>query len=284
MKRFVPVFLLTLALCAPHLSEAQIPNADFETWSNGAPGSWNTDNIPTFATTITQTSTAHSGSSALKGAVVSFLSATAYPPEAWTEFSVSQRYATFTGWYTYNAVGGDSMYGYVLMMKSGGGIGVSVFGNKTTRASYTQFSTTINYFTGGVPDSCEIWFAIAGTSANGDTIHVGSSFTIDDLSLSGTAAGIEDLPSHPLTYSLGQNFPNPFNPSTMIQYQLASAGPVKLTVYDILGRQVATLVDGLQTQGTHEVRFDAGALASGVYVYRIQTPGYVQQKKMVLQK
>jgi hypothetical protein len=284
MMKSVLAFAVALVLLLPSLAEAQIPNPGFETWSNGVPGSWNVNNIPTFATPITQTSTAHTGSSALKGAVVSFMNIVSYPPEVWTEFPVSQRFATFSGWYTYNAVGGDSMYGYVLMMKSGVGIGVSVFGNKTTRASYTQFSTNIDYVTGDVPDSCEIWFAIAGTTANGDTIHVGSNFTIDDLSLSGTATGVEEQASHPLSYSLGQNFPNPFNPSTIIQYQLANAGPVRLTVYDILGRQVATLVDGIQTQGTHEVRFDAGGLASGVYLYRIQTLGFVQQKKMVLQK
>jgi hypothetical protein len=59
---------------------------------------------------------------------------------------------------------------------------------------------------------------------------------------------------------------------------------VRLTVYDILGREVATLVDGMQQQGVHEARFDGGGLSSGVYLYRLQTAGFVQQRKMILQK
>jgi hypothetical protein len=59
---------------------------------------------------------------------------------------------------------------------------------------------------------------------------------------------------------------------------------VRLTVYDILGREVATLVDGMQQPGPHEARFDGGGLSSGVYLYRLQTAGFVQQKKMILQK
>ena len=59
---------------------------------------------------------------------------------------------------------------------------------------------------------------------------------------------------------------------------------MRLTVYDILGREVATLVDGMQQRGAHEVRFDGGGLSSGVYLYRLQTTGFVEQKKMILQK
>jgi hypothetical protein len=70
----------------------------------------------------------------------------------------------------------------------------------------------------------------------------------------------------------------------LIQYQLPGAGPVRLTVYDILGREVARLVDGIQQPGNHEARFDGGGLASGVYLYRLQTAGFVQERKMILQK
>jgi hypothetical protein len=284
MKTLVPVLLLALAVMVPSLTQAQIPNPGFETWANGLPAGWLTTNISPLAVPVTQTATAHTGSAALNGTVVSLLGTTSYPPFVWSEFPVAQRYATFSGWYSFTAVGGDSLFGWLVMYKSSSPIGYAFFNNKTTRASYTQFNVAIGYFASGVPDSCAMYFGITGSAANNDTIHVGSKFNLDDLSLSGTAAGVALQPGQPLTYALSQNFPNPFNPSTLISYQTAGAGYVRLTVYDILGREVATLVDGVQEPGTHEVRFDAGTLSSGMYVYRLRTTGYVQQRKMILQK
>ncbi len=74
----------------------------------------------------------------------------------------------------------------------------------------------------------------------------------------------------PLTYQLYQNYPNPFNPSTTIRYDLPSRSHVILTVFNTLGQQVATLVQGEREAGYHEVKFDASELASGVYLYRMQ--------------
>ena len=73
----------------------------------------------------------------------------------------------------------------------------------------------------------------------------------------------------PAVYALDQNYPNPFNPVTRIAYSLAQAGPVQITVFDVLGRKVATPVDGSAPAGRHEVDFDAANLPSGLYLYRI---------------
>jgi gluconolactonase len=73
-------------------------------------------------------------------------------------------------------------------------------------------------------------------------------------------------------YRLGVNYPNPFNPVTTIEYALAATGFVELKVFDLLGREVATLVDGVQQGGDHRVRFDATGLASGVYLCRLRVP------------
>jgi tetratricopeptide (TPR) repeat protein len=83
--------------------------------------------------------------------------------------------------------------------------------------------------------------------------------------------------------SLG-NYPNPFNPTTIINYQLSKSGHVTLKVYDILGREVATLVNENQNPGIHSTTFDASKLASGVYFYRLTAPGINQVKKMLLTK
>jgi hypothetical protein len=85
-------------------------------------------------------------------------------------------------------------------------------------------------------------------------------------------------------YVLSQNYPNPFNPSTTISFNLPQSGNVTLTVYNVLGQQVATLVNGALSAGTHSVPFDASRLASGVYVYELRAGSFVQQKRMMLVK
>ena len=90
--------------------------------------------------------------------------------------------------------------------------------------------------------------------------------------------------SIPTAYKLEQNYPNPFNPTTSITFALPLAGNVELKVYDIIGKEVASLVSGNMTVGTHVVPFDASALASGVYIYKITAGSFIDSKKMVLIK
>lgn len=98
--------------------------------------------------------------------------------------------------------------------------------------------------------------------------------------------GIENNATAPKEFSLSQNYPNPFNPSTRIQYQLSNNSHVSLKVYDILGNEVATLVDEYKPAGTYEVEFQSTVgsrqLASGVYYYQLKVGENVQIKKMIL--
>jgi hypothetical protein len=88
----------------------------------------------------------------------------------------------------------------------------------------------------------------------------------------------------PQTYSLKHNFPNPFNPSTNIVYDIPSDGLVVLKVYDILGKEVKTLVNKYQKAGEYQVSFDASNLASGIYLYRLTSGSFSQTRKMILEK
>jgi DNA-binding beta-propeller fold protein YncE len=88
----------------------------------------------------------------------------------------------------------------------------------------------------------------------------------------------------PTSYDLGQNYPNPFNPSTLIPFSIVNDGKVELKVYDILGREVVTLVDRNMTAGTYRVMFDASDLATGCYHYRMKVNGQVFTKQMLLVK
>ncbi|HMU44604.1 MAG TPA: T9SS type A sorting domain-containing protein [Ignavibacteriaceae bacterium] len=85
-------------------------------------------------------------------------------------------------------------------------------------------------------------------------------------------------------YDLYQNYPNPFNPSTTIKYQIPNAGNVTLKVYDILGREVTILVDEFKNAGRYDVNFNAGELASGVYIYTIKSNDFTASKKLMLLK
>ena len=88
----------------------------------------------------------------------------------------------------------------------------------------------------------------------------------------------------PVQYSLGNNYPNPFNPSTTISYSVPKAGYVTLKVFNILGKEVATLYQGNQNAGSFKVNFDASKLSSGVYIYRLQAGDFCASKKMTLIK
>jgi hypothetical protein len=99
-----------------------------------------------------------------------------------------------------------------------------------------------------------------------------------------TSTGITEKGTLPTETVLMQNYPNPFNPTTTITYELPRPSKVKLSVYDMLGREVSVLVNERRDAGVHEVKFEASGLSSGVYLYRIQAGDVVQSKTLVLLK
>ena len=95
---------------------------------------------------------------------------------------------------------------------------------------------------------------------------------------------ISELDGLPTEYTLKQNYPNPFNPSTAIQFSITSAAHVTLKVYDVLGSEVAQLVNGALSPGNYSFNFNASGLPSGIYFYSIKTQGFALTKKMMLLK
>tara|TARA_R100000963_G_C4641541_1_gene105173 strand:- start:1899 stop:2243 length:345 start_codon:yes stop_codon:yes gene_type:complete len=113
--------------------------------------------------------------------------------------------------------------------------------------------------------------------------------SIADLEISSGAAitvsnEVVDNSQLPKSFSLGQNYPNPFNPTTNINFDLPQAADVQLTVFNMLGQRVMTLVDNRMEAGAHKVTFDARNLASGMYMYRIEAGSFINTKKMMLIK
>jgi hypothetical protein len=122
-----------------------------------------------------------------------------------------------------------------------------------------------------------------GLSASFDEIRLGTSWG-DVSSNLGPIGVVERMNYRPAQFELSQNYPNPFNPSTQILYTLKNSSKVRLAVYDLLGRQVAVLVDGMQSAGQHTVAFSGAGLTSGIYFYRLQNDNEVITKKMILMK
>ena len=135
------------------------------------------------------------------------------------------------------------------------------------------YSSILKDWFGASPTELQV--AITGTVTNPLSSSVVSS---------GAIAGVGSGGSAPMEYSLEQNYPNPFNPTTVIRYELPAGANVLLDVYNSVGERVATLVDGPQGAGTHEVNFNGGSLASGMYLYRLRAGSYQETRKMLLVK
>jgi len=110
----------------------------------------------------------------------------------------------------------------------------------------------------------------------------------DSIAVSGKGnklTGVADAQSLlPKEFALAQNYPNPFNPSTQITYAVPKAAKITLEIFDVLGRKVATLVDGVVTPGYYTANFNASSMSSGIYFYRLSSPGVTFTKKMLLLK
>jgi hypothetical protein len=119
-------------------------------------------------------------------------------------------------------------------------------------------------------------------SSDGTDDTNGGAFSI--VLTRGSIVGVEDESEIPKKFALYGNYPNPFNPTTTISFDLSSREQVRLTVYDALGKEVAVIMHGDLAAGTHEAVFDARSLSNGLYVYRIAAGSFVETRTMVLLK
>ena len=121
---------------------------------------------------------------------------------------------------------------------------------------------------------------LIGVSSNANNIsNAGFWYQATDLITSVEQIENDLLPTE---FRLEQNYPNPFNPSTTIQFSLPKTSNVTIRIYDILGREVATLLDEEYQPGQYKIIFEAGQLASGLYMYRIQAGDFRETKKLML--
>jgi hypothetical protein len=127
--------------------------------------------------------------------------------------------------------------------------------------------------------------SVSTIAVNKKYLFAGTQGGVWRIPLADIATSVNDHRSQlPAQYALYQNFPNPFNPSTVIRYQMPVNSRATLKVYDVLGRKIATLVDGEQSAGTHSVMFNAAGISSGTYFYRFQAGMYGETKKFTVLK
>jgi N-acetylneuraminic acid mutarotase len=195
-----------------------------------------------------------------------------------------------------NGVSGDSLPSVNALAVVGnevyvGGTFTSAGGVRANRVA--RFNTQTNtWSTLGTGSQNGVNGFVTALAVSGNEVVVGGAFTeaggVRAICVarwnSGTSRVEQLSPTAPKTFLLEQNYPNPFNPSTTIRYQLPVASEVKLEVYDVLGKKVATLVSERQAAGYYQYVWNANGLTSGVYFYRLQAGGFVETKKMMLVK
>ena len=142
--------------------------------------------------------------------------------------------------------------------------------------NYNPNGTTPVYFRVRVKDSQNLWSL---WSELFDTKMLYGEIGVEKKNLTGNSEEVE-----PEDYRLFQNYPNPFNPTTKISYSIKEDGFVTLKVYDILGVEIATLVNEPKTAGSYEAEFNAAHLPSGMYIYKLQSGAFTDVKKMMLTK
>ena len=140
----------------------------------------------------------------------------------------------------------------------------------------------------GMPDAWELSHNLNPYDSSDARLIDSSGYTMVEEYINSLVAGnitaVKNTKQIPVSFSLKQNYPNPFNPTTKIEYSIPVKSKVKLIIFDILGREVVTLVDGEESPGNHSIIFDGSKFSSGVYIYSLFSPTQILSKKMILLK
>ena len=184
-----------------------------------------------------------------------------------------QRVSTLT-WSALDNDGGSAITGYAYRLKETGG----AFGTWTDiPESGSGEANARSYTVTGLTNGLEYTFEVRAHNTHGGGLPADVTVTLPTR----VNTESEELPTE---ITLMGNYPNPFNPETTIRYALPQAGEVRLAMYDLLGHEVAVLVDEPKSAGHHATRFDAGNLPSGAYVYRLEASGKIVARSMMLVK
>jgi hypothetical protein len=236
--------------------------------------------------TVSQTENSHSGLSAIKLQTLSIgaflISGIITAGTDGGGFPVSQRHEQLSFYYKFNKTA-STAYFYIAVefKRNGETIGAEFITITEASDDFVALNIPITYLSNEEPDSAVIVMQVSDQVS--DTSASGSYAVIDDISFN-AVSDVEEDDVKLSDFNLAQNYPNPFNPSTSIKYAISNTQFVTLKIYDIIGNEVATLVNEYKPAGSYELNFNASKLSSGVYLYSLQAGDYFQTRKMTLIK
>jgi hypothetical protein len=198
------------------------------------------------------------------------------------EIPVSTRgYAAITGRILLSAGTASDAAGTLVVAARNGVVAGYGFADATGAYSINGLAPGTYAVAADLPGTSLAQAKVVSLSYNNTGAPVGA---VVDLNLS-LVTDVQDRPAdQPVSFGLAQNYPNPFNPTTTIGYQLSTAGQVELKVYNLIGQEVATLVNAYRAPGAYTATLDAASLPSGVYLYRLTIGSSTAARKMVLLK
>lgn len=278
------IYIILFVIIFYSQSFSQFINVGFEDWvtdpdGNNNPVGWQTtNNFP--LVNVEPFSPGCNGSYAMKVKTLDI--GFPFPGVAILEtaYNFSQVPTRFSACVKSNIMPGDQAIILVGLMKGDSIIAATdscTFKIDSTISEFTYLEFPIAIQSSLLPDS--VLIMVASGLGSG---QVGTELIVDEITfkVGGSTAVLEEE-IFPSTFFLNQNYPNPFNPSTSIQYQIAGISQVTLKVYDVLGNEVATLVNEAKPAGSYEVNFNASKLSSGIYFYKLQAGTFLKTKKMI---
>ena len=291
MKK-VNLFIFLIIVIANISLNAQLLNSSFEEWdSQGSPLHWDTAWYPGIEKSITQSNDAQDGLSSARLEMLNVLgepfSGNLQSIDTSNVFGhpINERYEALTGFRKFFPKGSAelllvvSVYSSEFMILGTGG-----FSLQNEEANWTEFSVPIEYYFEGNAGSVNVSISIVDTFSSGfDPNTMGSVAFLDNLSF-GNTTNVNENTDIMKVFSLNQNYPNPFNPSTTIKYSIPKQSNVTLKLFDVLGSEIATLINKELPQGSYELEFDGSELTSGIYFYKLQARNFIKTKKMILLK
>jgi hypothetical protein len=234
------------------------------------------------------------GERVFKGSTYYWYQETAINLDRSLEFRVSPQ--------TGNSLTVDSVYIYIGCYGTNTGMYANIYRSSNGFTSSTRLDTfqyvlldirtntftSLAYSVGAFIDAGQTFSIRVYPWYNSSNSSITKYICLRDIKITGTTTpktGVGPaVKVSPNVFTLRQNYPNPFNPSTRISFTLAKAGYTTLTVYNLLGQKVATVLAGVLPAGTKEVNFNASNLPSGVYTYKLESGNYMEMKKMILVK
>ncbi len=281
-------YVLLVLLCTCIIKAQSIPNGDFEEWViGGDPLLWYTNNqYPPLPECIRiYPGAPYSGNISATGTVDSCIGPPVLYPPILTSYDINLNVKpeALHGFYKYFPIGDDLFVAIIQLFLDNNLIGEGTLKSQQTISDFTEFIINIEYTSTEIPDIAIIKFTIDSSIAS-NKLHQGSRWYIDYLSF-GPLSDIDDEQTGaPKAFYLYQNFPNPFNPSTKIRYSVPYSSKVVIKVFDVLGKEIETLVNEVKPAGTYELTWYAEELPSGVYFYRLKAGEFIETKKMILLK